>query len=47
MTVLMEEMGELQTGIENSDYFIMDAKIEETAAALGSQPSVLRPMSRR
>jgi len=35
MTALMEEMGELQTGIEHSDYFTMDAKIEETAAALG------------
>jgi len=35
MTVLMEEMGELQTHIEHSDYFTMDAKIDETARALG------------
>jgi len=35
MTVLMEEMGELQTQIEHSDFFMMDAKIEETADALG------------
>lgn len=35
MTELMEEMGELQTQIEHSDFFLMDAKIEETAAALG------------
>ncbi len=32
---LLEEMGELQTQIEHSDYFLMDAKIEETAGALG------------
>jgi len=35
MTVLMEEMSELQTHIEHSDYFTMDAKIDETARALG------------
>ncbi len=35
MTDLMEEMGELQTHIEHSDFFLMDAKIEETAGALG------------
>lgn len=35
MNELMDEMGELQTQIEHSDYFLMDAKIEETADALG------------
>jgi len=35
MAELLEEMGELQTQIEHSDFFLMDAKIEETAAALG------------
>ena len=35
MLALMEEMGELQTQIEHSDFFMMDAKIEETADALG------------
>jgi len=35
MTELMDEMGELQTQIEHSDYFLMDSKIEETAGALG------------
>lgn len=35
MLTLMEEMGELQTQIEHSDFFMMDAKIEETADALG------------
>lgn len=35
MDELMEEMGELQTQIEHSDYFLMDAKILETADALG------------
>lgn len=35
MMTLMEEMGELQTDIEHSDYFTMDAKIDETARALG------------
>ena len=35
MTVLMDEMGELQTQIEHSDFFLMDARIEETADALG------------
>ena len=28
-------MGELQTQIEHSDFFLIDAKIEETAGALG------------
>ena len=35
MVELMDEMGELQTAIEHSDFFLMDAKIEETAGALG------------
>jgi len=35
MAELMEEMGELQTQIEHSDFFLMDAKIVETADALG------------
>ena len=35
MVELMDEMGELQTQIEHSDYFLMDAKIQETADALG------------
>lgn len=35
MNELMEEMGELQTQIEHSDYFLMDSKIDETADALG------------
>ena len=35
MIALMDEMGELQTEIEHSDFFLMDAKIEETAGALG------------
>ncbi len=35
MEALMEEMGELQTQIEHSDYFLMDSKILETADALG------------
>jgi len=35
MMELMDEMGELQTQIEHSDFFLMDAKIEETAGALG------------
>ena len=35
MLALMEEMGELQTQIEHSDFFLMDARIEETADALG------------
>ncbi len=35
MADLMEEMGELQTQIEHSDFFLMDAKIEEIAGALG------------
>ena len=35
MADLMDEMGELQTQIEHSDYFLMDSKIVETADALG------------
>jgi ATPase subunit of ABC transporter with duplicated ATPase domains len=35
MSDLMDEMGELQTQIEHSDYFLMDSKIVETADALG------------
>ena len=35
MVELMDEMGELQTQIKHSDYFLMDAKIQETADALG------------
>ncbi len=35
MADLMDEMGELQTQIEHSDFFLMDAKIVETADALG------------
>jgi ATPase subunit of ABC transporter with duplicated ATPase domains len=35
MIELMDEMGELQTQIEHSNYFLMDAKIEEIASALG------------
>lgn len=35
MIVLMDEMGELQTDLEHKDYFLMDAKVEDTARALG------------
>ena len=35
MAALLDEMGELQTQIEHSDFFLMDSKIEETADALG------------
>lgn len=38
MNAALENVGELQEELDNSDFYLIDAKVEETARGLGLTP---------